>query len=131
MSRAAEAKLPRQLCRHEPRSFDWSWSFLSVRPERAQPHQQTNFRDGAGFLIVPGLIGATGMPLVDAIGSSLVAVSAFGMTTAVSYAGSGLVDRPLAVLCVLGGALGGIVGLKLARLLAARKHALTRVFQRL
>jgi hypothetical protein len=50
------------------------------------------FGIGGGFLIVPGLVGATAMPLINAIGSSLFAVTAFGLTTAVSYALSGLVD---------------------------------------
>ena len=54
------------------------------------------FGIGGGFLIVPGLIGATAMPLINAIGSSLVSVTAFGLTTAASYAWSGLVDWPLA-----------------------------------
>ena len=36
------------------------------------------FGTGGGFLIVPGLVFATGMPLTSAIGTSLVAVSAFG-----------------------------------------------------
>ena len=40
------------------------------------------FGIGGGFLIVPGLIAATGMPMINAIGSSLVAVIAFGLTTA-------------------------------------------------
>ena len=65
------------------------------------------FGIGGGFLIVPGLILATGMPLQYAIGTSLVAVSAFGAATAASYATSGLVDWPLAGLFVLGGILGG------------------------
>ena len=47
------------------------------------------FGIGGGFLIVPGLIGATAMPLINAIGSSLVSVTAFGLTTAASYAWSG------------------------------------------
>jgi len=46
------------------------------------------FGIGGGFLIVPGLIGATAMPLINAIGSSLVSVTAFGLTTAASYAWS-------------------------------------------
>ncbi|MGB9041208.1 MAG: sulfite exporter TauE/SafE family protein, partial [Pseudolabrys sp.] len=50
------------------------------------------FGIGGGFLIVPGLIGATAMPLINAIGSSLVSVTAFGLTTAASYAWAGLVD---------------------------------------
>lgn len=86
------------------------------------------FGIGGGFLIVPGLIGATSMPLINAIGSSLVSVTAFGITTAASYAWSGLVDWPLAGLFVLGGALGGLFGIKLARHLAGHKHALIRSF---
>ena len=86
------------------------------------------FGIGGGFLIVPGLIGATAMPLINAIGSSLVSVTAFGLTTAVSYAWSGLVDWPLAGLFVLGGALGGLFGTRLARHLARHKNALTRTF---
>jgi len=86
------------------------------------------FGIGGGFLIVPGLIGATAMPLINAIGSSLVSVTAFGLTTAASYAWSGLVDWRLAGLFVLGGALGGLLGIRLARHLAGHKHALTRIF---
>ena len=86
------------------------------------------FGIGGGFLIVPGLIGATAMPLINAIGSSLVSVTTFGLTTAASYAWSGLVDWPLAGLFVLGGALGGIIGTKLAGHLAQYKHALSLTF---
>ena len=86
------------------------------------------FGIGGGFLIVPGLIGATAMPLINAIGSSLVSVTAFGLTTAASYAWSGLVDWRLAGLFVLGGALGGLLGIRLARHLAGHKHALNRIF---
>lgn len=86
------------------------------------------FGIGGGFLIVPGLIAATGMPLINAIGSSLLAVTAFGMTTAASYAVSGLVDWRLAALFIAGGALGGVLGLQLARRLSGRKHALTVTF---
>ena len=86
------------------------------------------FGIGGGFLIVPGLIAATGMPLINAIGSSLFAVTAFGLTTAASYAASGLVDWPLAGLFVVGGAAGGIGGIALARRLSSYKHALSRTF---
>ena len=86
------------------------------------------FGIGGGFLIVPGLIGATAMPLINAIGSSLVSVTAFGLTTAGSYAWSGLVDWPLAAVFILGGALGGIVGTRLAGRLAGHKYALSLIF---
>ena len=89
------------------------------------------FGIGGGFLIVPGLMGATAMPLINAIGSSLVSVTAFGLTTAASYAWSGLVDWPLAFLFIVGGALGGLIGIRLAHHLAGYKRALTlHVFRR-
>ena len=54
------------------------------------------FGIGGGFLIVPALMLATGMPILNAVSSSLVAVTAFGLTTAASYAWSGLVSWALA-----------------------------------
>lgn len=86
------------------------------------------FGIGGGFLIVPGLIGATAMPLINAIGSSLVSISVLGLTTAASYAWSGLVDWPLAGLFIAGGMLGGFIGIRLAHRLAEHKHTLTHVF---
>lgn len=86
------------------------------------------FGIGGGFLVVPGLVGATAMPLLNAVGSSLVSVTAFGATTAVSYAFSGLVNWPVAGLFVAGGALGGAIGIFAARRLAQQKNLLSRVF---
>lgn len=86
------------------------------------------FGIGGGFLIVPGLVSATSMPLLNAIGSSLVSVAAFGATTAVSYTISHLVDWPVALLFILGGAGGGLFGVKLASTLAVRQRALTLVY---
>jgi len=82
---------------------------------------------GGGFLVVPGLILATGMPTIAAIGSSLVAVGTFGMTTAVNYAASGLVIWPIALLFIAGGIGGGWVGARLAKRLAAQRQTLTRL----
>jgi uncharacterized membrane protein YfcA len=86
------------------------------------------FGIGGGFLIVPGLIMATGMPILNAVGSSLVAVSAFGLATASNYALSGLIDWPLAALFIVGGVGGGVLGTRSAKLLAGRKGALNTVF---
>jgi len=55
-------------------------------------------------------------------------VTAFGVTTAVSYALSGLVDWRLAVLFVIGGAAGGALGIWLGARLTERKRALSLVF---
>ena len=86
------------------------------------------FGIGGGFLIVPGLLFATGMPMICAIGSSLLAVGAFGLTTAVSYAWSGLVDWSVAFEYLAGGVLGGLAGMALATRLAPRRATLNRVF---
>lgn len=86
------------------------------------------FGIGGGFLIVPGLIGATAMPMLNAVGSSLVSVAAFGATTATSYSLAGLVDWPVAGLFVAGGAAGGALGVLLARRLAGKKALLTTLF---
>lgn len=86
------------------------------------------FGIGGGFLVVPGLVGATAMPLLNAIGSSLVSVTAFGSTTAASYALAGLVDWKIAGLFVLGGAMGGALGIFAARRLAQHKNLLGRIF---
>lgn len=82
------------------------------------------FGIGGGFLVVPGLIASTRMPILFAVGSSLVAVAAFGLTTALSYATSGLVDGSLAAVFIGGGALGSLLGAVLATRLAERKGAL-------
>lgn len=86
------------------------------------------FGIGGGFLIVPGLIVSTGMPIINAVGSSLVGVTTFGLTTAFNYAASGWVDWALAGAFVAGGVAGGIAGAHLARHLARRKGALNVVF---
>lgn len=86
------------------------------------------FGIGGGFLIVPGLMLATGMPILNAVGSSLVAVTAFGLTTAANYAFSGLVDWTLASLFVAGGVLGGVLGTRSAKGLSGKRGALNTVF---
>lgn len=86
------------------------------------------FGIGGGFLIVPGLVAPTGMPILNAIGSSLVAVAAFGLTTSFNYALSGLVDWPLALAFVAGGVLGGIGGERIARTLSVQKGMLNMAF---
>jgi len=86
------------------------------------------FGIGGGFLIVPALMLATGMSIINAVSSSLVAVTAFGLTTAASYAYSGLISWGLAGLFVAGGIAGGLIGTRSARQLSARRGALNIVF---
>jgi len=85
------------------------------------------FGIGGGFLIVPGLIAATDMAMINAVGTSLVAVTAFGLTTAANYAFSGLVDWILAITFIAGGVAGGFFGTAAARKLSGGS-ALKTVF---
>ena len=86
------------------------------------------FGIGGGFLIVPALIIATGMPTVQAVGSSLLAVGSFGTATAVSYAWSGFVDWQVAAEFLVGGVCGGLLGTWLGAHLSARKGLLNQIF---
>ncbi len=83
------------------------------------------FGIGGGFLIVPGLIAATRMPMIAAVGTSLVAVTAFGLTTAANYAWSGLVNWELAAAFIVGGVTGSYLGTRLARRLSGGGHLKT------
>lgn len=86
------------------------------------------FGIGGGFLIVPGLVGAANMVMLHAVGSSLVAVTAFGAATAISYALSGFVIWKIAGLFVVGGFIGGLIGQWAGGRLAERKGVLSKVF---
>ena len=86
------------------------------------------FGIGGGFLIVPGLMAATGMTLRHAAASSLVSVALFGAATSLSYAWSGLVNWPVFAALIAGGALGAIAGVRLSPYLAARTMLARRGF---
>jgi uncharacterized membrane protein YfcA len=86
------------------------------------------FGIGGGFLIVPGLMLGSGMPILNAIGSSLFSVGSFGLTTAVNYALSGLIDWTIALLFIVGGVGGGILGMHSAIRLASNRRMLTYIF---
>lgn len=86
------------------------------------------FGIGGGFLIVPALMAATGMPILRAVGSSLVAVTLFGLSTSVNYAISGLVHYGLAAVFLAGGVLGGWMGAQAANRLSRQKGRLNALF---
>ncbi|MEJ6788084.1 sulfite exporter TauE/SafE family protein [Brevundimonas sp. BR2-1] len=86
------------------------------------------FGIGGGFLIVPGLVAATGMPIMNAMASSLLAVTGFGVATSASYALAGLVDWTIAGLFVAGGFAGGLLGTRVARRVGQRRGALNVLF---
>ncbi|MCL5116109.1 MAG: sulfite exporter TauE/SafE family protein [Firmicutes bacterium] len=104
------------------------------RPERVLP---TGFLVGAlsgffgiggGFLIVPGLVFSSGLSMIDAIGSSLVAVGTFGLTTAISYAAVGLINWLALLEYTAGGILGGFLGYAIATRLSHHRSALNYIF---
>ena len=86
------------------------------------------FGIGGGFLIVPGLMAATGMTLANAAASSLVSVVLFGAATSASYALSGLVDWPVFAALVAGGGVGALAGGPLAARLAGHAASARRAF---
>jgi uncharacterized membrane protein YfcA len=86
------------------------------------------FGIGGGFLIVPGIMLGSGMPILNAIGSSLFSVSMFGFATAASYAHSSLVDWSLATQLIVGGAIGGMLGIRISGRLASHRRVLERAF---
>ncbi len=86
------------------------------------------FGIGGGFLIVPGLMLATGMPIANAIATSLVAITIFGAATSANYAWSGFVEWNIATNFVAGGIAGGIVGTLLQSRLVSQKGLLNSIF---
>lgn len=86
------------------------------------------FGIGGGFLIVPGLMAATGMTLSHAAASSLVSVVLFGAATSASYAASGLVDWPIFAALIAGGAVGARLGVSLSPRLAGSTALARRLF---
>lgn len=86
------------------------------------------FGIGGGFLIVPGIMLGSGMPILNAVGSSLFSVGVFGAATASNYAISGLIDWWTAGLFIAGGAVAGAFGMRAAARLAPHKGVLNRIF---
>ena len=86
------------------------------------------FGIGGGFLIVPALSASTSMGIYRAVGTSLVAVSAFGLATALNYAVSGLIDWPLAGTFIAGGVGGTFLGTSASRRLSQHKGRLNTLF---
>ena len=86
------------------------------------------FGIGGGFLIVPGLMLAKGMPIANAIATSLVAITIFGVATSANYAWSGHVEWNIATNFIAGGIVGGIVGTMLQSRLVNQKGLLNSIF---
>ena len=72
------------------------------------------FGIGGGFLIAPALMYTASLNIINAIGTSLLPVSAFGLTTAIRYSIEGQIQWPVSILFIIGGIGGGFVGTKLS-----------------
>lgn len=86
------------------------------------------FGIGGGFLVVPSLLATTNMVMIEAIGSSLFSVGTFGLTTALNYSFSGLVDWLVVLALVGGGFIGGIFGALAAKRLSEQRQTLNYIF---
>ncbi|MGP6206955.1 sulfite exporter TauE/SafE family protein [Cuniculiplasma sp. SKW3] len=84
------------------------------------------FGIGGGFLIVPGLLFSTDLPIIQAIGTSLMSVGTFGIVTAIRYGIAGKINILFSVLFVLGGVGGGWIGTRISSNLP--RKTLTYVF---
>jgi uncharacterized protein len=112
----------------ERRPIDLRMCLVTAAVALASGSASGFFGIGGGFLIVPGLMLATGMPMINAIGTSLLSVGAFGLATALNYATSGLVDWWLAGEFIGGGVIGGVFGMILATRLSGYRNTLNRIF---
>lgn len=87
------------------------------------------FGIGGGFLIAPALMYAASLNIIDAIGTSLLPVSAFGLTTAIRYSIEGQIQWLVSILFIIGGIGGGFVGAKLSTKIHREK--LVKIFSTL
>jgi len=72
------------------------------------------FGIGGGFLIVPGLLFSTGLSMIKAVGTSLIVVGTFGITTAAVDSIYGYVYPLISLLYLAGGVIGGYAGTSIA-----------------
>ncbi|WLE00892.1 TSUP family transporter (plasmid) [Agrobacterium leguminum] len=66
---------------------------------------------------------------VDLKRTSLLSVGTFGLTTAINYTASGLVDWLTAGYFIVGGIGGGLVGTMTAARLATHRNTLSHIFR--
>jgi uncharacterized protein len=81
---------------------------------------------GGGFLIVPALVIFVGLPMYQAVGTSLVIISANSLAGFIGHLGTSLFDFSLTMVFVLTGLMGTFAGSRLAKRMPAQ--LLRRVF---
>lgn len=84
---------------------------------------------GGGFLIVPALVMLVGLPMQQAVGTSLVVIAMNSLAGFMGHMGDGALDVTALVVFVVAGLAGTFTGARLAhRLPAARLRQLFAVF---
>jgi len=83
------------------------------------------FGIGGGFLIVPALV-YSGLCIRKAIGTSLLVIGVFGISTAIGYAINNYVDPLTSLLFIVGGVIGGKIVIKFSSNLS--KNLLRNIF---
>ena len=73
------------------------------------------FGVGGGFLIVPALVMLVGLPMRDAVGTSLLVIAMNSLSGLLGHIGSGALDVTLVVIFAAAGLLGTFVGARLAQ----------------
>lgn len=81
------------------------------------------FGIGGGFLIVPTLMYSGALSITQAIGTSLISVSSFGLITAGNYIIAEQIDFFISFLFIGGGVIGGIIGTKMSQRIPSEKMA--------
>ena len=84
------------------------------------------FGVGGGFVIVPALVLALGLPMAQAVGTSLLVITANSAAALVGYGLRGDIDFPLALVLAIGALAGVVFGSRLARI--AGEHRLQQSF---
>ncbi len=73
------------------------------------------FAVAGGFLIVPALIIAAGLPLAQAVAAALVPMSAYAAVIAFEYSSAGAVRLDWSAVMLAGGIAGGLFGIWLSK----------------
>jgi uncharacterized protein len=76
---------------------------------------------GGGFLIVPALVMLVGLPMYQAVATSLVIIAANSLAGLLGHIQSGVLDLSLILVFVLAGLFGTLVGSRFAHRLPARQ----------
>ena len=81
---------------------------------------------GGGFLIVPALVMLVGLPMQQAVGTSLVVIAMNSLAGFMGHLGDGALDAPALIVFVVAGLAGTFAGARLAHRLPADR--LRRIF---